>query len=65
MKRNRPVRKISMMLIAAACGSLCASSCLYNFHDALVTGSTNFLYDVLNQVATNFIDTLQPSSQGN
>ena len=65
MKRNRSVRKISMMLIAATCASLCGTSCISNIHDAVISGTTSFFYDTLNQVATDLINTIQPSSQGN
>jgi len=54
-----------MMLIAATCASLCGTSCISNIHDAVISGTTSFFYDTLNQVATDLINTIQPSSQGN
>jgi len=63
MKLHRPGRKLGILIVLAMYGSLTLATCVGRLNTAVVEGSKDFVFDLLNDVTTDIISSLVPDSE--
>ena len=62
--KTRTSRSKVLVLLVALCGGSLLSSCTARIDTALIDGSKNFLFELLNQTATDLIGGLAEAAEG-